>query len=403
MVNYKKYFPWFTNNKGWVYADSAATSLKPKVVTDAIVRYYTHFSTNPHNNDSKIASQTNTLVRNARKNIASFLNCLENEVIFTSGATDGLNLITHNVSQWLKKGDEVVVSYGEHASNLLPWISTSNTRGIKLVYAGDKASGITTEGFLEKITKKTAVVSFSASSNILGYDINIKKIVEKCRRINKSIIIIVDGTQYITHERINIKKLDIDFFVCSSHKLCGPSGIGIMYGRERYLDKMHPLRLGGGMNVTMDEKGYIPHDGPSKFEGGTPHTEGIIGTDVAIKFLLNIGYKNIQKKLISLKKYFDKKIKEVNDIIYPNVGYKYPIIAFNIKGCNPQDIACYLGSKKIIVRGGLSCVKLMHMINDNKAGFVRVSLSFYNDYSDIDKIIQVLKTFKRGVQLNYLL
>jgi len=403
MKSYKNLFPWFKNNKDWVYADSAATSLKPQCVIDTVTKYFTHYSTNPHNNDSKLASEVNVLIENARKNIASFFNAKNNEIVFTSGATDGLNLITSNVIRWLNTGDQILTSYGEHASNLLPWITYSRENNLEIVYAGTKGKNISTSDFLEKITKKTKVISFSASSNLLGYDIDIKKIVTKARKLNKDVIIIVDATQYVTHEPIDAKKLDIDFFVCSSHKICGPSGIGILFGKEKYLLRMTPNRLGGGMNVTFNEKETKYIEGPKKFEAGTPHTEGIIGTDVAVKFIKKIGYKEIQSHLKSLKKYFDSKIKTVKNIKYVTKEYPYPIITFNFENTNPQDISNFLGKNKIIVRGGLSCVKMAHNVTSNTTGYVRISLYFYNDFKDIDKIITVLRKYKKGDEVKYIL
>jgi cysteine desulfurase/selenocysteine lyase len=224
----------------------------------------------------------------------------------------------------------------------------------------------------------------------------VEQVVKSAKKINKNIMVIVDATQSIPSEMIDVKKTAVDFMICSAHKMCGPTGIGLVYGKYELLSNFNrPLRLGGGMNGTVgiDHYGLVPI--PDRLEGGTLHGAGIFGFRAAAAYLTKIGMKNVEAYLKSLKDYIDAQFKTVKDLEYYYVKSDHPICAFNIQGINPQDLANYLGKKKIIVRAGMSCVKLQSFITNNPTGAVRASFYLYNTKADVDALVLALKTFKK--------
>ncbi|MDR2557310.1 MAG: aminotransferase class V-fold PLP-dependent enzyme [Mycoplasmataceae bacterium] len=398
----RKQFPWFKNNPGWVYADNAASSLKPQVVIDAIDEFYAKYCFNTHNTDSPLTSKFNQKIVDARKAIAQFFHAQTNEIIFTSGATESLNLVIFNVIKWLKPHDEVLVSYGEHTSNLLPWMNASKLKKIKIVYAKNQDNLPTTEAFIRAINKKTQVISFTNISNLLGYTIDVKKVAAAARKINPKIIIIVDATHSAPSIKIDVKAWDCDFLACSAHKMCGPTGIGLLYGKFALLERLAPLKYGGGMNNVLNVKTYTLSPLPSRLEGGTIHAGGIIGLHAAIQFLNKIGMKKIEKYDQELKRYIDQSFKQLKHVQYYNVQKTHAICAFNIPGVNPQDLSHYLGQQHIITRGGMSCAKLQHMFTKSEAGVVRASFYFYNNKKDVDQLVNALKHFDKKKMLKAL-
>jgi cysteine desulfurase/selenocysteine lyase len=239
---------------------------------------------------------------------------------------------------------------------------------------------------------------------LFDYQIDVKNIVKHARKINKNIIVIVDATQSVPHTKFDARNNDVDFFVCSAHKMCGPSGIGIMYGKYKHLIKMEPNTYGGGMVSTVENNGKINlAPPPERFEAGTPNTEAILGFGAAIDFLKKIGMNNINNHEIELKKYIDQQFKHIKNIEYVTKDNIYPIVSFNIKGVNPQDLANYLGTNKIIVRGGMACVKMQGMFSNNPNGYVRASFYLYNDKKDVDRLVTVLKNFDQKKQFKNIL
>ncbi|GMO13484.1 MAG: aminotransferase class V-fold PLP-dependent enzyme [Mycoplasmoidaceae bacterium] len=398
MNDLKKYFPWFKKNNGWIYLDSSATSLKPQCVIDEVVNYYEKYSSNPHNKDSALTYAVSQKIDQSRKIISSFFNANEKEIVFTSGATESLNLIILNVMKPLKKNDEVIVSYGEHTSNLLPWLMGSKAQGFKLVFAKDKNNFPTERAFIDSITKKTKIISLNPTNSLFGFNFNIKNIVKAARKINKNIIVIIDATQTAPSQGLDFKGLDIDFFTCSGHKMLGPDGVGILCGKSKLLEKFTPIKFGGGTISLIKnmEPQFAPI--PDRLEGGTPNVEGILGFAKAIEFIKKIGIKNIIKHEKTLKMYIDEQFTSIPNLIYPSKGTPYPICSIGIKRVSPQDLANYLGNNKIIVRGGMACVKMVGKFADPN-GYVRASFYLYNDKNDVDKLVKVLKAYKRGDEL----
>lgn len=398
MKNIKKDFPWFANNSNYTYMDSAATSLKPKIVIDEISKYYEKYGTNPHNSDSSLSMETLKIIEEARKNVANLFNCSSKNIIFNSGATEGINLIANHFKKILKKNDEIILSYSEHSSNMLPWIELAKETSSKIVWIGDKNHFPNQDFFLKVINKNTKIITFALISNLFGYEIN-EDLINKIKTKNPKIVCVVDAAQSIPHKKLDTKKNNVDFAVCSAHKMLGPTGMGCIYIKDEWIEKLTPNKLGGSMNSEVCENNYLPSSGISKFEGGSPNTSGIFGWNAAIKYLNDYGYENIEKHGIELKKYFESKVSQIKNLKYYKSNSNAPIFAINFDGVHPQDLASYLSNNKIIVRSGLSCAKLTPKIT-SLDGVVRISLYIYNDKEDIDKLIDSLKRYKKGDELN---
>ncbi len=396
----RKDFPWFSINKSWCYFDSAATTLKPKYVLDKECEYYEKYCCNPHNSDSLFAWHTHRLIDESRNNVAKLLNCSSNEIIFTSGATESLNLISNGLKKFIKKNDELVLTYLEHTSNMLPWFKLAQQTNSKLVWVG-KNKLPTQHDILSTLTKRTKIVTFCDVSNILGNFIDCNLLAKKIKQYNPNIIVVVDAAQSLPHIKHNLKDSNIDFLAFSGHKMLGPTGIGVCYINKKWIDKIDPLKFGGGMNsiVNATKNTFTYASGISKFEGGTPNVAGIIGIGAATTYLNKLGWNNISKHGLELKQYFNKKINSIKNIEYYNPQSHHGIVFFNIKGVSSQDLASYLGNKKIIVRSGLSCAKASN-ISTNIASAVRISFYIYNTREEIDYLIKILKNFKKGDELN---
>ena len=393
----RKDFLWLTKHKNLIYFDSAATSLKPKSVIDAQANYYINYGTNTHNNDSNIAFKTTKKVADIRAKSATLFNAKASNIIFTSGATEGLNLIAYGiVNGFIKKDEEVLISKLEHASNLLPWIRLAKLGYFKLKFLPEDIIP-TANTYLKYITKKTKVVTFAASSNIVGNDIDYKTLVKKAKAKNPNIIIVMDAAQYIPHHKIDVK-CGIDFVACSCHKLLGPTGLGLVYMANKWIEKLQPLKYGGGMNQTIDKESYVLNTNVEKFEGGTMPLSEIFGWEAAIDYLNKIGFDKINTYQKQLKKYFISKLASFKDVVVYNKSEPGAIIYFNIKKVHAQDLASWLGTKGVICRAGLSCAKLAHHIINTQAA-VRLSLYFYNTKQEIDKFISILKKFKKGDEI----
>lgn len=400
----KKYFPWFKNNPNYVYMDSGATTLKPQSVIDAIIDYYTKKGTNPHNTDSKFTNDVAQDVEEARKTIANFIHAEKDEIAFNSGATEALNLIANGLKEYLNDGDEILLTYAEHASNILPWMNIISEikKDVKIKYAGEKFKPLTTEALVNSITNKTKIVAFSTGHNLTGqyFDDNLTCQMIKAKHPN--VFVVIDATQSVQHHPINVKENNCDFLVCSGHKIFGPTGIGLVYIKKSLQPKIKPLRFGGGMNLSIEEFTFEEFESIAKYEGGTQNIAGILGWAAAINFFKEIGYEQIEAYELELSNYAREKLSQLENVIIYNKEITSTTIAFNYKGVFCQDLASYLGSKNIIVRSGLSCAKLYCNLIDTKA-LVRASLYIYNTKEDIDYLYEVLKAFKKGDELNDLI
>lgn len=399
MLKIKQDFPWFKKNPNVVYLDSAATTLKPDSVIQAVVDYYENQSTNPHNGDSKFAYNSHIIMDEARENIADFIGAFKEEIIFTSGATESLNLIANGLKKFLKKDDEVVLTYAEHASNLLPWYKLRDDIGIKIVFANNKNEFPKTQDFVNVLSNKTKIVSFASGGNLVGNILDEKEITKLVKEYNKNILVCVDATQSIQHREFNAKHSNVDFMVCSAHKLLGPTGIGIAYIKKELINQIDPLKYGGGMNFSIDLNSYELYDNFMRFEGGSPHTSGIYGFNACIKYLKSIGYEKIAQHEQELITYARSELEQIENVEIFVQDKSSATIAFNYKGVFCQDFANYLGTKNIIVRSGLSCAKIINNIIDTECA-IRASFYIYNDKKDVDLLVKAIKEFKKGDELD---
>ena len=379
-------------NQDIVYFDNGATTLKPKCVIDSICKYYTEHTSNIHRGDYKSAVITNDLYDHTRDIVKEFINCnSSNEVVFTSGTTHSINMVVFGyMKKHLKKGDEVLLTMSEHASNVLPWMRLVEEIGIVIKYIKlDSNYEVSIANVKKAITKKTKVISIAHISNVIGDVRDVDTIGKICK--DKNILFCVDGAQSVPHMKVDFIKNNIDFLSFSGHKMCGPTGVGVLVGKLNLLEDMDPLIYGGGMNNYFEEdNSYELKEVPTRLEAGTPPIAEVIGLGEAIKYLETIGMDNIHKHEIELKNYLLDKIKDIDGITIYNKNSNSGILSFNIDGVFAQDSSIYLNKYNIFVRAGNHCAKLLK--NEiNVKNTVRVSMYLYNNYQDIDKFIEVLK------------
>ena len=383
-------FPMFKNNPDLVYLDSAATSLKPQCVIDAVVDFYTKHTSNVHRGDYDIAALNDRLYDDTRKAVAKLINCDANEVVYTHNVSHSLNQIAFGLKDQLTKDDTVLLTYAEHASNLLPWFYLQKEIGFQIEYIEtDQQANISIESFQKSMHQGVKVVSVAEVTNVLG---SVQPIKQMCKIAHEyGAYMIVDGAQSVPHMPVDVKDLDIDFLGFSAHKMCGPGGVGILYGKKELLDQMEPVFYGGDMNARFDKDGnVILKESPIKFEAGTPNIEGVIGTGAAIEYLLSIGMDNIHNYEAELRAYAIEKLSKLDNIEIYNPDNKYGPIDFNAKGVFAQDAAGFLASKNIAVRSGNHCAKILHNIIGTDQS-IRASLYFYNNKEDIDKLVDACK------------
>lgn len=377
-----------------VYFDNAATTLKPKRVIDAMNEYYLKHTSNIHRGDYDSAVQTNKLYDHVRNIVSKFVNCDSSEVIYTSGATMSINMVVFGyMNSHLKKGDEILISKAEHASNILPWMKLCEKVGTVLKYVPlNDNYELTLDSIKKCVTAKTRVISLAHVTNVLGDVRDIQAIGEFARENN--ILFHVDGAQSVPHMPVDFKKSCIDFLSFSGHKMCGPTGVGILVGRYDLLKEMEPVFYGGGMNSSFEGNlTYELKDVPVKFEAGTPPIAEVIGLGEAINYLMEIGMDKIHNYEIELKKYLISKLKDIPNLILYNEDMNSGILAFNIDGVFAQDTSVYLNHYNICVRAGNHCAKLLKD-EMNIRNTVRVSMYFYNNYEEIDRFVEALKNSK---------
>lgn len=379
-------------NEDIVYFDNGATTLKPKCVIDAMNKYYLEHTSNIHRGDYDAAIKTNYLYDNVREIVADFVNCDSDTCIFTSGTTMSINMVVFGYMRYhLRKGDEVLLNKAEHASNILPWIKLSEDIGVVIKYIPlDDDYGVSLENIKSCVTEKTKVISLAHVSNVLGDVRDIESIGEFCKQNN--ILFNVDGAQSVPHMSIDFKNSNIDFLSFSGHKMCGPTGVGVLIGKKELLEEMKPIFYGGGMNSFFEsDNTYSLKNIPTRFEAGTPPIAEVIGLGEAIKYLKNIGMDKIHEHEIKLKKYLLEKVKDIPNIIVYNKKSDSGILAFNIDGVFAQDSSVFLNHYNIYVRAGNHCAKVLKD-EINIKNTVRVSMYFYNNYEDVDKLIYALKS-----------
>lgn len=382
-------------NKNIVYFDNGATTLKPKCVKNAICNYYTEYTANAHRGDYSLSATVDSLYEGTREKIRDFINAKEtSEIVFTSGTTNSMNMIVSGFFRnYLKRDDEVLVTLSEHASNILPWFILQKEIGIKVKYIelNDKHE-VTVENVKKAINNKTKVISLAMVTNVIGDERPIKEISKIAH--DNNILMVVDAAQGAPHKKIDVQYMDIDFMAFSGHKMYGPTGIGVLYGKFDLLDKVKPFNYGGGMNAMFTKDGYVElREIPTRLEGGTPNIEGVLGLSAAIDYLNNIGMDKINKYERGLRKYLINELSKLDFITIYNKDVDTNIVAFNIDGVFAQDTAIYLDKYNICVRAGNHCAKMIDNVF-NISNTVRISLSFYNTKEEVDLLINVLKNSK---------
>lgn len=390
-MNYESYFPMIKNDL--VYFDNGATTLKPITVINKEIEYLSCYTANSHRGDYNNSFRVDDEIDNTRNLIKEFINAKsKDEIIFTANATDSLNLAVNGYfKNNLKKGDEVVLNKAEHASNILPWLMLKKEIGIEIKYAPlNKDNTLSLDNIKKVITKNTKVVSFAEVTNVIGDTRDVKTIVEYCHKLG--ILVVVDASQSVPHKKVDVSLTDVDFLAFSAHKMLGPTGVGVLYGKYELLKKMLPVKYGGGMNLYYGEEGVSLVEIPYRFEAGTPNISGIIAFSESIKFLNKVGFGNIELKEKHLRKYLLSELKKIPYIKIYNESVASNIVLINIDGITSGDLGLYLNTKNICVRSGKHCTKML----GDESGFedtVRISLYFYNSYEEIDKLVLALKDF----------
>ncbi|CCV63804.1 Cysteine desulfurase [Alteracholeplasma palmae J233] len=384
----KSLFPIFKINKEIVYLDSAASSLKPQRVIDALTYYYANNGSNIHRGVYKLASIATDAFELTRKNLATFINALENEVIFTKGTTDSLNIIAESYKNFINEGDEIITSELEHHSSMLPWQQVAIERKAKLVYVPlDSDHKITVENFKKVLTDKTKVVALTHVSNVLGYETPIKEIAFLAHQ--KNAIVILDAAQSISHMPIDVKDLNVDFMAFSSHKMYGPNGVGVLYGKYELLEKMPPVEFGGEMVHLTNKENATWKVPPYKFEAGTPDVADVIALNEAVSLINEIGFKTIMEHEEKLHQYTLEKMSKIKGVNIFNQKADHAIIAFNINDVHPHDVASILDQYNVCVRAGHHCAQLVSKAL-NQPSTLRASFAIYNTYEDCDKLVDAV-------------
>ena len=379
-------------SSGIIYFDNGATTLKPIILSEAISDYYNNYSSNAHRGDYELSIKASNMYEETRKLVCDLINAKsEKQVVFTSGTTDSINKIVFGYfEKTLKKGDEILLTKSEHASNLLPWFELAEKKDLIIKYVDlDNNHEVTMENLEKVVSDRTKVISIAHISNVVGDIRPIEKIVKYAHE--RGIKVLVDGAQSVPHLKIDVQKIDMDFLAFSAHKMCGPTGVGVLYVNHNLLNEIDPIIFGGGMNADFNTEGTrIYKTMPDRLEAGTPNIAGVIGFGYIIKYLINIGFDNIHNYEMELKDYAVKKLKEIPKIKIYNENSKSGIITINYEGIFPQDLSIYLDKYNICTRAGSHCAKILKD-ELNIKNTLRISLYFYNSKEEIDKLIDALK------------
>ncbi|MFI3260434.1 MAG: cysteine desulfurase [bacterium] len=375
-----------------IYFDNGATTFKPNVVIDSMTDYYQNYCANAHRGDYDISYKVDIEYEKARDVLKTFINASSREeIVFTSGATESLNMIaTGFFEKFLEPNDEILITESEHASNILPWFKLAQKKNLKVNYIQlDENYHVTLENVKKSITSKTKVIAIAEITNVIG-DLRPIKEITKLAHEN-DIFVVVDAAQSIPHKKIDVIDSDVDFLVASAHKMCGPTGVGLLYGKKDLLEELDPTSLGGGMNESFKDVYEIYlKELPFRLEAGTPNIAGVIGYSKAADYLMNIGLNNINEYEIKLRKYLVDKMIKIPHIDIINLEADSGIVSFNVDGIFPQDVAYYLNDYNICLRAGNHCAKNLENATKVK-NTLRISLYFYNTESEIDALIELLE------------
>lgn len=382
------------HGKPLVYFDNAATSQKPRQVIDAIDFYYKNYNANIHRSIHELGEEATAKFEEAHEKVAEFINAESYQnIIFTKNTTESLNLVAYSLTANLKKGDEIAVSQMEHHSNFVPWQQLAKQRGLKLRFIKIDDEGTLDEGSInQNITKKTRIVSLTHVSNVLGTINPIEKIAKIAHENNS--LMVVDGAQAAPHMPVDVKKLDADFYAFSGHKMLGPTGIGVLYGKKELLESMQPFLYGGEMirEVRFDDTSF--NELPWKFEAGTMNIAEGIGLGVAIDYLTKIGMNQIQQRDKELVEYAMEKLKEIDGIAIYGPKERGAVVSFNVDNIHAHDVAQVLDSEGVAIRAGHHCcMPLMSVLGVSATA--RASFYLYNTEKEIDSFINAIHKVKK--------
>jgi len=401
--NIKKEFPIFDNkvhNNDLVYLDSANSSQKPRVVVDRIYDFYTKEFSNVGRSVHYLAVAATNLYENTRTSVQKFINAKDaNEIVFTKGATEAINLVASTYGQsHLNEGDEVLLTELEHHSNYVPWHYLRKSKGIKIKFAEINEDGdITLESIEKKITPRTKIIGVTHLSNVTGAILPIKEITQFAH--SKNIPVLVDGCQGAPHLKLDMQDLDCDFYAISCHKMYGPTGLGILYAKKKWLEELPPYQGGGGMIGEVKKEGITYGVLPNKYEAGTMATAQVIAFDESIKFLNKIGMENVIKHEKELIEYGQELLRKNNSVkLVGNPKKKGAVLSFTIDGVHPHDIATILDEDGVAIRAGHHCCQILH----DKLGLTasaRASLGIYNTKDDLDKLNSSINNCKKIFEL----
>ena len=389
LLSIRKSFPIYDNHPDLVYLDSGATALKPKVVIEAMNKYYFEYGVNIHRGVYQLSYQATDAYDVAREKVAKFINSKFKEVVFTRNASEALNFVALTYGKTLQPGDVVLTSELEHHSSVLPWMKMCEEKGATLRYIPlDSEGRITVDAVKMQMDEHVKVVAITYVSNVMGYVSPVKEIIDIAHQHNA--VVIVDAAQAVPHMAIDVKELGADFLAFSGHKMCGPTAIGVLYGKSKILKKLQPLYYGGDMNDEVEKTSVEIKEIPFCFETGTPAIAEAIGLGQAIDFITEIGYDVIHEHTASLHKYALEKLSKIDGLTVYNKTADVAIIAFNIDGVHPHDAATIFDERNICLRAGHHCAQL---ITKWLAciGTLRASIYLYNTKEDIDAFVQTVE------------
>ena len=384
------------NNNDLIFFDNGATTQKPIQVIDAISDYYKNYNSNIHRSVYTLGDESEKIYEESKHLVKEFINANSHEeIIYTSGTTESMNFIARIIEQDVEDGDEIILTYMEHHANLIPWQQLAIRKNLTLRFLDlDELGRININQLKELINDKTKIVSICHASNVLG---NINPVYEIGSLLkDKDIYFVVDAAQSVPHMKIDVDKMNCDFLAFSAHKMCGPTGIGVLYGKKNLLEKFDPVEFGGGMIGVVEEKSSTWAILPDKFEAGTPLLAEAAGLGATIKYLENIGLENIESYTKELTKYLYDELSKISNIkIYGTneIGDRVSLVSFNLEGVHPHDLTSFLDEKGICIRAGHQCTQPL-LGKLGAYSVARASLYFYNTKEEIDFFIQVLKETK---------
>ncbi|MBP3059534.1 aminotransferase class V-fold PLP-dependent enzyme [Texas Phoenix palm phytoplasma] len=395
--DFRYFFPVFKKNPKLIYLDCASTSLKPKVIIECISSFYKNNGLSL-NNSGSLSLNNKFLIEKTRNKIADFINSMPEEIIFTKGTTESLNLLSQILSNIIESGDEIITSELEHNSSLFPWIKIAKEKKANLIFVPlNEENKITINNFKKVFSEKTKIIILTHVSNVLGYETPIEEIIKFVRKkTGKKVLVILDSAQSVGQKKIDVKELDVDFIAFSSHKIYGPFGLGILFGKKYLLNKFGSSQIGGrNIKFINSENNFFYADLPEKFEPGTPNIVDIISFRKSLEFIENISFYEIKKKNKEIIPYLIKNLKTIPNIKIFNENTEHNIILFNFNNIHAHDVESFLSQESIYIRAGNHCSYFTSKILGQNNNTIRVSVGIHNTKQDIDILIKNLKKISR--------